>query len=243
MVLKAPEKINFMPNYQLTPFKAPPQLFMPGQAAYVRGSWSDKTGPTLGNVISDSGTGSVSTVTFKITSGNIPVVGALISIVGSQNAAGGYNVVNAILTSVSAPASPDEGVYTVQFSNTASSASASDSGMVQIPQPEVPEALAAGASVPCVVPYNIMNANLNEAITVVVSFPSLPTSVIVYLQQAIQDLDAEYATVATVATVAGGTVSGNLQTTIDPTLGRFFRLLNGTVVGGTLPTIIAKMMI
>ncbi len=232
-----------MPNYQLTPFKAPPQLFVPGFPAYVRGSYNDKTGPTLGKVISDSGTGAVSTVTFEITSGNIPIPGSLISIVGSANAAGGYNVVNATILTVSSAANPDFGIFTVSFSNTATSSSAPDSGMVQIPQPEIAEALAAGASVPCVVPYNIMNANLNEAITVVVSFPSLPTSVIVYLQQAIQDLDAEYATVATVATVAGGAVSGNLQTTIDPTLGRFFRLLNGTVVGGTLPTIIAKMMI
>jgi hypothetical protein len=65
----------------------------------------------------------------------------------------------------------------------------------------------------------------------------------VYLQQAVQDIDAEYTTVATVVTVSGGQVQSGGQITVDPTLGRFFRLLNGDMVGGTLPTIIAKLLI
>jgi hypothetical protein len=65
----------------------------------------------------------------------------------------------------------------------------------------------------------------------------------VILQQAIKDIDSEYATVATVTTVAGGAVTAaGSQITVDPTLGRFFRLNSSTVTGGTLPTIIGKIM-
>jgi hypothetical protein len=92
-------------------------------------------------------------------------------------------------------------------------------------------------------PFNSMGPNLNQAMTVVASFPSLPTSVIVYLQQAVIDLDSEYQTIATIATVAGGAVSGSPQITVDPTLGSFFRVLNGTVVGGTLPTVVVKILL
>jgi hypothetical protein len=92
-------------------------------------------------------------------------------------------------------------------------------------------------------PYGNTLANLNQGLTAVVSFPSLPTSVIVSLQQAVQDIDSEYATVAAVATVSGGVVTAaGAQITVDPTLGRFFRFSNGTVVGGTLPTIVAKLL-
>jgi hypothetical protein len=230
-------------QYQTTPFKPTPNVMTPGIPIYFWGSWNDKTGPTAGNVLNDSGNGSTSTLVVQILSGNVPVVGALISTVGTQNAAGGYNVTNAVITSVSAPTVPDAGIYTIQFANTATSASAKDAGQFLIPQPEIGEPLVAGASVPYVMMYNIMNANLNQAVTVVASFPSLPTSVVLYLQQALQDLDSEYQTVATIATVATGAVQGSPQITVDPTLGRFFRVLNGTVVGGTSPSVIVKMMI
>lgn len=233
-----------MPSYILSPFKNPPQLFVPGFPAYVWGSFNDKIGPTTGNVLSDSGTGSVSTYTVQILAGNVPKVGSLLTVIGTANAAGAYNITNVALASVSAANNPDNGVYILTAAGSGSSATLSDAGQFIIPQPEVAEALVTDAkSVPVVVPYNIMNANLNEAITVVVSFPSLPTSIIVYLQQAVQDIDAEYTTVATVVTVSGGQVQSGGQITVDPTLGRFFRLLNGDMVGGTLPTIIAKLLI
>jgi hypothetical protein len=232
-----------MPPYITSPFKPSPTLLIPGFPTYLWGSWNDKTGPTQGTVLSDSGNGATSTVKFQLTSGNVPIVGALVTIVGTANAAGAYNVTNAKILSVSAPTNPDFGIYTITFSGTGNSASAADAGQLIIPQPEIAEALTAISSAPAVMPYGNATFNQNQGLTAVVSFPSLPTSVVVVLQQAVQDLDSEYATVATVATVSGGVVTAaGSQITVDPTLGRFFRFSNGTVTGGTLPTIIAKLL-
>jgi hypothetical protein len=61
------------------------------------------------------------------------------------------------------------------------------------------------------------------------------------LQQAVIDLDSEYANVAIVATVAGSTITVGPQVTVDPVLGRFFRV-NNSGVSGTLPTIVTKLL-
>ena len=231
-----------MPAYQTTPFKEPIKLLVPGIPAYLWGSYNDKTGPTFGYVISDSAAATVGTVVFQITQGNIPIVGSLITVRGTANSGGVFNVVNATVLTVT---TNDYGVCTVTYAiSSTSQASAADAGQVEIPQPEIAEALTAVSSVPVAMPYNNVNANLNQALTAVVSFPSLPTSVIVSLQQAVIDLDSEYATVAVVATVSGGAVTAaGSQITVDPTLGRFFRFNNGAVVGGTLPTIVAKLLL
>jgi hypothetical protein len=228
-------------QYQTTPFKEPIKLLVPGIPAYLWGSYNDKTGPTFGYVISDSAAATVGTIVFQITQGNIPFVGALITVRGTANSGGVFNVTATILT----VAVNDYGVCTVTYAiSSTSQASAADAGQVEIPQPEIAEALTAVSSVPVAMPYNNVNANLNQALTAVVSFPSLPTSVIVSLQQAVIDLDSEYATVAVVATVSGGAVTAaGSQITVDPTLGRFFRFSNGAVVGGTLPSIVAKLLL
>jgi hypothetical protein len=231
-----------MPAYQLTPFKKTPTLMVPGYATYLWGSWNDLTGPTTGNILSDSAVTTTATVKLQILSGNVPKAGALITVVGAANSVN-FNVTNAAILTVSAATYPDSGIYTVTFAITSTTqGTLADAGQFIIPQPELGEALTAVASMPAVMPYGNSTYNQNQGLTAVVSFPSLPTSVIVYLQQAVQDMDSEYATVATVATVAGGVVTTGPQITVDPTLGRFFRFSNGTVVGGTLPTIIAKLL-
>src|SRR5271166_3646112 len=126
-----------MSQYQKTPFKALPTLLVSGTAEYVLGSWNIKTGPTLGYVISDSGNGTTSTVIFQITSGNVPIISGgsvpLVTIVGTANSSGGYNVTNVAVASVSVT---DAGIATITFLGSGSSASAQDSGQVYIGQPE-----------------------------------------------------------------------------------------------------------
>src|ERR1035437_10270750 len=243
-----------MSYYITSPFKPSPKLLVPGFPTYLWGSWNDKTGPTQGIILQSLGIGATAELVVKILSGNVPVVGALITVVGVA-AHANFNVNNAVIIAVDRYPhgnEPDNGMYTLAYAATVATPIQADAGQFIIPQPEIGEVLTAGAvaaginpgaSSPAVMPYGNATYNQNQGLTAVVSFPSLPTSVIVYLQQAVQDMDSEYATVATVATVAGGVVTAaGSQITIDPTLGRFFRFSNGTVVGGTLPTIIAKLL-
>lgn len=181
-----------MSQYQKTPFRASPVLATAGIPVYLLGSYLDKTGPTLGNVISDSSTGTTATVIFNILSGNIPLVGALISIVGTANGSNNFNVTNATILTVSTTAA---GVCTVTFTGgSLSQASTADSGQVQIPQPEVGETVSSApyASVPVSRPFNNPNINEGQSLTATLNIVSGLSGVTAYLQGADIDLDSEY---------------------------------------------------
>ena len=229
-----------MPSYIASPFKPSPILMVPGMPSYLLGSFNDKTSDTRGPVLTDEGNGTTSTVVFQILDGNIPLVGALVYIQGSANASGDYNADGATILTVSTTAA---GVCTITFAGSGDSSSAADTGMVIIPQPEIGENLVEGASIPCAMPYNNVVANLNQALTAVISCPSLSgspaASATVYLQQAVKDMDSEYQDVALIATISGGEISGSPQATVDPTLGRFFRFYVDDVEG--TGTIVAKL--
>jgi hypothetical protein len=234
-----------MPAYIASPFKPSPQLLVAGLPSYLWGSFNDRTGPTIGQVtLSKSNGTTTATLTFKIVSGNVPVNGSLITVVGSVNSAN-FNVTNVAIANVTKVNTPDDGTYTLTYAITSTATPTTftaDGAQLIIPQPEVGEALTAVASTPVALP-SIPSINSQEhVVTVVVSFPSLPTSVVITLEQAVNDYDSEYATVATVATVSGGAVTAGGQITIDPIMGRFLRFKNGTVTGGTLPTIVAKLI-
>jgi hypothetical protein len=233
-----------MPAYVASPFHPVIKLLVAGTPEYLWGSWNADVAPTQGTVVSNSSAGTAGTLNVQILSGNVPIVGALITVVGTANSSGIFNVTNATITSVSAPANPDSGYYSIGYAVSATTqATTLDGGQWMVPQPEIGEPLVAGSSAPVTMPFGSTTFNLNQAITAVVSFPSLPTSVVVSLQQAIFDKDSEYSTVAVIATVSGGAVTAaGGQATIDPTLGRFFRFSNGTVIGGTSPSVIAKLI-
>jgi hypothetical protein len=231
-----------MPSYQLTPFRESTKLLVPGLPSWLLGSYLEDAASTFGYVVSNSAASTIGSLVFQITQGNIPIVGSLITVRGTANSGGVFNVVGATVLTVS---TNDYGTCSVTYAiSSTTQASTADNGQVLIPQIEVGETLVAESSIPVAMPYQNANANLNQALTAVVAFPSLPTSVIVSLQQAVFDKDSEYATVAVVATVSGGAVTAaGSQITVDPTLGRFFRFSVGTVVGGTLPTIVAKLLL
>src|ERR1035437_6143899 len=138
-----------MPSYIQSPFKPMPHLLTPNTPTYVWGSFNDLTGPTTGNVLSDSAVTTTATVKLQILSGNVPKAGSLITIVGAANSVN-FNVVNASLISVSSPTNPDTGIYTVTFTITSTSqGTLADAGQFIIPQPELGENVSGtGASVP-----------------------------------------------------------------------------------------------
>lgn len=198
--------------YISSPFKPMPKLLVQGSPEYLFGKWNSNTGPTLGTIISDSGTGATSTVTFQILSGNVPVVDSPITIVGSANSAGAYNVTNANILTVSAPTNPDTGVYTVTFAGTGNSVTSADSGQVYIGQPEIGDQLTAGlissgvASAPvCSAVAGPDNTGKSLSVTVklpanTAAHPNTLSSLNVFLQGANFDLDSEYNDIAEVVT-------------------------------------------
>jgi hypothetical protein len=225
-----------MSQYITSPFKPSPVLLVSGTNQYLYGSWNSNTGPTQGSIISDSAVTTTATVTFRILSGNVPVTGALITVVGASRSAN-LNVTNATILTVSAAANPDAGVYTVTYAITSTSLAVGfDGGQVIIPQPEIGETLVNGSSAPVAMPFQNAQMNQGKALVVVVSFPTVPTAAVITLQSALFDIDSEYANVATVVSVAGGVVTGG-QVIVDDQADRFYRLNtsgltgSGTIVG------------
>ena len=253
-----------MSFYIKSPFKPMPKLLVQGTPEYLFGSWNADTGPTLGTVLSDSGDGTTSTVTFQIISGNIPFVDALVSIVGTQNSAGAYNVTNGQILSVTQVDAVDDGVYTITFLGAGNSAKTADYGQVYILQPEIGDQLTSGlitsgvASAPaCSAAAGPDNTGKSTSVTVklpasTTAHPSTLASIAVWLQGANLDYDTEYNDIAEVVTggSAGNTYdwqSGqgvptapsnalNAGNVLQPNF-RFYRLRLATGGSGTGPIV------
>lgn len=233
-----------MPAYQNTPFKEPVKVLTAGLPEYLWGSFDDRSSATFGYIISDSAVTTTATVTFLVTSGPVPVVGDSIAVRGAARSAN-LNVVGTVLT-VSAEADAagiQNGVVTVTYAISSTTlGTASDAGQVQCARAEVGEALVDGASRPVALAANSGQTDQARGLTVVVSYPSVPTASVITLQQAVNDRDSEYANVAVVATVAGSSITVGPQVTVDPTLGRFFRTINSGTSGGTNPSVVVKIL-
>jgi hypothetical protein len=252
-----------MSLYSTSPFKPTPLLLVQGTPQYLFGSWPTDTGPTQGNVISDSGNGTTSTVTFQILSGNIPKVDELITIVGTANAALAYNVTNASILTVSTTTA---GICTVTFLGTGTSATATDGGQVIILRSEFGDVITPGGAVvssaPVVSPAagpNSVGKSLSVSVKLPASTAANPNTlagVSVVLQGSNIDLDSEYNTIATITPTplaAGGvtvdwqsgqgdTATGTLAAgSVNLVNFRFYRVQVSTGASGTGP-IISKIM-
>ena len=208
-----------MSFYNKSPFKPMPKMLIQGTPEYVFGSFNDKTGPTQGFVVSVQSNGSTTgTILFQITSGNVPVSGALITVVGTTNAGGNFNVTNATITNV---ATTEQGLCTVTCALTSSAGplvQTPDYGQVIIPQIEIGDQIAtfgttsASASVPVagVVGATTVGRSMSATVTLppnTAANPSTLTGVTVVLQAANVDLDPEYHTIGTITSTgaAGNT--------------------------------------
>lgn len=203
-----------MSFYVTSPFKPTPTLATAGFPVYLFGAYNDRVGSTLGYVISDSLTSDVATVNFQIVSGNAPIVGALVTIQGSANNSGAFNVVNASILSVS---TTNTGVCTITFAVTAGNSSlASDGGQIIVPQPETADDVTnaqtttPSASIPVSRPYNNPNIQQGMSISASIMFPVVHAGAqcIVMLQGAIQDLDSNYQDIGPLVGSFSGSTSG-----------------------------------
>jgi hypothetical protein len=245
--------------YQTTPFKPTPTLLVQGRPEYVFGSLNDKTGPTLGNVISDAAATTTATLIFQIVSGNIPAVDSQITVVGTANSAGVFNVTNATVLSVSCT---DGGVCTVTYAIASTTqVKTADGGQVIIPQPEVGDALTTtSASVPVACPDSPSQQS-GKSLSVTLKLPASTTAnpstlsgVTVVIEGSNIDRDAAYNAIGTIVTGAsagntydwqsgqGDTATGTLAagSVILPNF-RFYRL-HATAVTGAGPIVGSIMM-
>ena len=231
-----------MPAFSASPFTALPETAIPGKPAYFFGSLPVDTDDMRMTITNVALTSNVATVIGTILTGNKPAVGNLISIQGTTQASGAFNVTNVALTGVSVTGA---GVATLTFALThADVASHSDSGQGMVPIQETSETLANGQSVPIYVPSQEPNDNGVKTITTCVTFPALPTSVNVVLQSALNwnSPNSEWTQVGSVnvATVSGSTQTVGPMQVFSLQGGRFFRLSVSGLTGSG--TIIAKMV-
>ena len=187
-----------MPAYIASPFRPPVQLAVAGTPSYLIGSYNDKTGPTIGVILTDAAVTTTATLVFRITSGNVPKTGSLITVVGAANSAN-FNVTNAAVTVISVT---DAGIATVTYTITSTSqGTLPDGGMVVIPQPEVGETVAAAyKSAPVARPFNNPNINEGQSLTATLNLGSGLSGVTGTLEGADFDIDSEYVTIHTFGT-------------------------------------------
>lgn len=224
-----------MPSFSSSPFAALPQKLIPGQPAFLFGSWPSDVAPTKGNINKVAITSNVATVTVVINEGNVPAVGSLITVQGTATASGSFNVTNVALASVTIAA---DGTGTLTFALThADVAAIADGGMFIVPQPEVGETVANGASVAVGLPYAEPSADTGqgaESVQCEVSFPTLPTACVVALQGSMtREFTTPAVVIANVVTVAGSAATlGTLQATGKWNFLRYS--ISGTSGSGTI---------
>jgi hypothetical protein len=266
VVLEAPEKIAMF--YQKTPFKPSPKLLTQNTPEYLFGNWNADVAPTQGLILSDSGTGSTSTFVIKILSGNVPTVDSLFTSVGTANVAGAYNLTNVGILSVSAPANPDTGIYTITVAGSGTSASAADAGQFYIMVPEVGDQLTADLISTGIASAPVASAvagpdNTGKSLSVSVKLPANTTAnpstlsaIAVYIQGSNLDYDTEFVDIGEI--VASGSAGNTYEWQSGQAVGaaapgsvgsgsvdlinfKFYRLRVATGGSGTGP-IIGKMV-
>ena len=228
------------------PFGVPPKLAMSGLPCYLFGSGTVDIAPTRMNISNSVEVLGTVTLTVTIVEGNIPVPGALISVVGTSNGSGAFNVTEESLTAVSINMATGVGTVSYSIGGSSNVASAADSGIAIAPQPEIGEELVNDvASIPVAAPFNDPKTSGSRVVDAVVLFPELPSAVEVYLQWAMTDDEYQYAFLTDingdplpVAVVTGGEITKFAQQ-FPYVSARFYRFYVANLSG--FGSIIAKV--
>ncbi len=187
-------------------------------------------------------TSNVATLAVTIIEGPIPVITAtksapLISVQGTQTAAGLFNVTNVALASVTINATTGIGTLTFALTN-ANIATTIDSGMAIVPAPIVYETLPTSAT--SGQQFAIARGTLAQdgmrVITWFTQFQGSPSTVSIKLQGSDIDLDSYYTTIDT-STVAAG------ESRSVGSIGYSFYRVNAICTGGTSPTFAAGISV
>jgi hypothetical protein len=159
--------------------------------------------------------------------GFAPAAGSLISVQGTTQGSGAFNVSNIALTAVSLDATT--GVGTLQFVLAGTTASAADPGQAIVPVPEVGETLVNNQASQAFAIQSVAGANISgRAVNWSSTFPTAPSGVTLTLQGAMFDVDAQYATLDSSTSLSGS------NRVIDGVNQRFLRVsVSGLTGSGT----------
>jgi len=140
-----------MPAYSNDPTVAV-ALALPGIPVYVWGSLSDRIAPSRMTISNVALTSNVATLTVQVIEGNIPAIGQNVTVRGTQQASGAFNVTAVAITGVTINAV--SGAGTITFALTlANVGSVADSGLATAPQAITFEAVSTNEnSVPVALP-------------------------------------------------------------------------------------------
>jgi hypothetical protein len=211
-------------------------MLIPGQPAYAFGSKNTSCPTVKMSVTSVAAAANVITLGVTIMDGYIPAVGDLITVVNTTTDSGAANVANVALASVTITALTGKG--TVTYAATAGAQlTTADTGMAYVAVPEVPEALSAIASRAFAIQNTI---GRGYGITWAYDCVSAPSTIAIQLEGAVNDVDGEYTIIGTSKTTASGWVETVAQV---PNLVNFLRVNITATTGGTVPTIIAKILL
>lgn len=215
-----------------------PQLLQKGVPAYLFGNLNMLQGNAKGRVTNDAIATNVATVTLTIFEGPQPKVGDLITIWGTANSTGAFNVTRSVLTAVSITGSTGAGTVTFALTG-ADQAATADSGAFLIEPGESSEAISGSMNSQAVL-VQAPQCDSQFTLPLAVEASAGVTAMTATLQVAIHDIDAEYTNTTTVVTKTGATTY-TAGPVVQATLQRgYFYRLAVTAVTGT-GTIVAKV--
>jgi len=214
----------------------PVPLLQPGVPGYAFGSIDRSFPTTLLQITNVALTSNVATVTVLVRKGKVPVAGSSISITGTTNASGAFNVSGVTISAVSIDAVTGIGTITFALVH-ADVVSAAAAGQGYVPVPEVPEVLAVQKSQA----FAIQNAiGRGYGISWGYTCPSAPSAISVQLEGAENNNDSEFTLIGSAVTTTGGYNETFAQV---PNLVNFVRLRVTSTSGGSSPTIIGKLLL
>ena len=229
-----------MPAYITNPLDGVPPMLLPGVPGYSLGSFNADTpdAKMLVSKVAINGS-NVATLTVQLVEGNIPAVGSLISVRGTQTTTSGgapnFNVSNVALTAVSID--PLTGAGTVSFALTSTTiATTPDAGEAVVKVPEVAESITGGKKGLQFSMQSVSGlASNSRDVSWALATPSAPASFSATLEVADVDRESEYTAIDTATAVGVRQVIG--------VRANFIRINFGTVSGGTNPTAIGKILV
>lgn len=231
-----------MPAYIVSSIDGIPPMLLPGSIGYSYGIPPLTPNATTARMLvtSVAVTTDVATLGVQMIEGDIPAVGSLISVRGTQTASGAANVSNVALASVSINSLTGAGTVTfaLTHANIATDSSPTAAGQASVPVPVTFETLPGSATAG--LQFSAQSANQSadgqRGITWFTQYGGSPSAVTMDLQGSDIDVDAAYTTIDASTNTAGESRSlGNVNY-------QFYRI-KGSGSGGSSPTVAAGIMV